>query len=80
MHLDEAIGNGPLGNLGNRKTMLSGMYMVFRYFLSVISLNRVKEMDEDLVRAFERIPYPEVVKVISDNTGFRLEELKNASK
>ena len=60
--------------------MLSGMYMVFRYFLSVISLNRVKEMDEDLVRAFERIPYPEVVKVISDNTGFRLEELKNASK
>ena len=47
---------------------------------SVISLNRVKDMDGDLVRAFERIPYSEVVKVISDNTGFRLEELKNASK
>ena len=85
LHLDEAIGNGPLGNLGNRKTMLSGMYMVFRYFLGVISHNRVKDMDGDLIRAFERIPYPEVVKVISDNTGFRLEEprleeLKNAAK
>lgn len=79
LHLDEAIGNGPLGNLGNRKTMLSGMYMVFRYFLGVISLNRVKEMDEYLFQAFERIPYPEVIQVISDNTGFRLEELKNAS-
>lgn len=78
LHLDEAIGNGPLGNLGNRKTMLSGMYMVFRYFLEIISTNRVKEMEEELLRAFERIPYPDVRKVIFDNTGFRLEEIKKS--
>lgn len=76
LHLDEAIGNGPLGNLGNRKTMLSGMYQVFRFFLGVVSVNRVKEMEEEMIQAFERIPYPEVIRVICDNTGFLLDEIK----
>lgn len=78
LHLDESISNGPLGDLGNRKNTLSGMYMVFRYFLGCISTNRVREMETLLVQSFERITYPEVVKVVTDNTGFQLEELKKA--
>lgn len=75
LHLDEAIGNGPLGNLGNRKTMLSGMYMVFKYFLNIISANRVKEMQEDVHKAFNRIPYSIVKRIVFDNSGFRIEDL-----
>lgn len=74
LNLDEAIGNGPLGNLGNRKTMLSGMYMVFKYFLGKISTNRVKEMEAELVRAFDRIPYQSVKTIILDNSGFNMEQ------
>lgn len=75
VNLDEAIGNGPLGYLGNRKTMLSGMYLVFKYFLGKISTNRVKEMEADLLRAFDRVPYQSVKDIISDNTGFRIENI-----
>lgn len=75
LNLDEAISNGPLGNLGNRKVMLSGMYMVFKYFLNKISANRVKEMQADLLKAFDRIPYQIVRTVIFENSGFRTEEI-----
>ena len=75
LNLDEAIGNGPLGNLGNRKVMLSGMYMVFKYFLNKISTNRVKEMQADLLRAFDRIPYQIVKTIIFNNSGFTIEEI-----
>ena len=75
MNLNEAIGNGPLGNLGNRKVMLSGMYMVFKYFLNKISTNRVKEMQADLLRAFDRIPYQIVKTIIFNNSGFTIEEI-----
>ena len=75
LNLDEAIGNGPLGNLGNRKVMLSGMYMVFKYFLNKISANRVKEMQADLLRAFDRIPYQIVKTIIFNNSGFTIEEI-----
>lgn len=75
INLDEAIGNGPLGDLGNRKTMLSGMYMVFKYFLSKISTNRVKEMQADLLKAFDRVPYQSVKNTISENSGFRIENI-----
>lgn len=60
--------------------MLSGMYQVFRFFLGVVSVNRVKEMEEEMIQAFERIPYPEVVRVICDNTGFLLDEIKKNKK
>lgn len=73
--LDEAIGNGPLGNLGSKKTMLSGMYLVFKYFLGKISTNRVKEMEADLLRAFDRIPYQDVKKIISDNSGLEIDNI-----
>lgn len=75
LNLDEAIGNGPLGNLGNRKVMLSGMYMVFKYFLNKISTNRVKEMQADLLRAFDRIPYQIVKTIVFNNSGFTIEEI-----
>lgn len=75
LNLNEAIGNGPLGNLGNRKVMLSGMYMVFKYFLNKISTNRVKEMQSDLLRAFDRIPYQIVKTIIFNNSGFTIEEI-----
>lgn len=75
LNLNEAIGNGPLGNLGNRKVMLSGMYMVFKYFLNNISTNRVKEMQADLLRAFDRIPYQIVKTIIFNNSGFTIEEI-----
>lgn len=75
LNLNEAIGNGPLGNLGNRKVMLSGMYMVFKYFLNKISTNRVKEMQADLLRAFDRIPYQIVKTIIFNNSGFTIEEI-----
>ena len=75
LNLNEAIGNGPLGNLGNRKVMLSGMYMVFKYFLNKISTNRVKEMQADLLRAFDRIPYQIVKTIVFNNSGFTIEEI-----
>ena len=75
LNLNEAIGNGPLGNLGNRKVMLSGMYMVFKYFLNKITTNRVKEMQADLLRAFDRIPYQIVKTIIFNNSGFTIEEI-----
>ena len=73
LNLDEAIGDGPIGNLGNRKTTLCGMYLVFKYLLGTISPNRVKEMEAELLKAFDRIPYKDVKNVIFNNSGFRIE-------
>ena len=75
LNLDEAIGSGPLGNLGNRKSMLSGMYMVFKYFLNKISPNRVKEMQADVLRAFDRISYQVVKNVVFNNSGFEIDNI-----
>ena len=54
---------------------LSGMYMVFKYFFNKISTNRVKEMQADLLRAFDRIPYQIVQTIIFNNSGFTIEEI-----
>lgn len=75
LKLDEAIGNGPLGNLGNKKAMLSGMYEVFKYLLNKISANRVKEMQADILRAFDRIPYTIVKNVVFNNSGIKIDEI-----
>ena len=75
MNLPEAISNGPLGNLGNRKTMLFGAYIVFKYLLGKVSANRVTEMKAKLLEAFDRVPYQIVKDIIFDNTGFRIEEI-----
>lgn len=75
LKLDVAISSGPLGNLGNHKTMLSGMYMVFKYFLNKISANRVKEMQAEILRAFDRIPYQIVKKIVFINSGIKIEDI-----
>lgn len=64
-----------MGNLGNHKTMLSGMYMVFKYFLNKISANRVKEMQADMLRAFDRIPYQIVKNIVINNSGIKIEDI-----
>ena len=69
-NLPEAIGNGPLGYLGNRKTSLSGAYMVFKYLLGRVSVNRMEEMRVKMNEAFDRIKYPIVKNVILNNSGF----------
>ena len=49
--------------------------MVFKYLLNKISANRVKEMQGEVLRAFNRIPYPIVKTVVFDNSGFKIEEI-----
>lgn len=75
INLDVAISSGPLGYLGNNKSTLFGMYLVFKYLLGKISSNRVKEMEVDLIKAFERIPYNEVKNIISNNSGMSIENI-----
>ena len=75
LNLDEAISDGPLGYLGNQKNSLFGIYSVFKYFLGRISSNRVKEMQAELLRAFDRVPYPSVKTIIFNNSGFNIEDI-----
>lgn len=75
MTLPQAIGDGLCGNLGNRRTMLFGAYKVFKYLLGRISENRVKEMQAELVDAFDRVSYSTVKNVIFNNSGFRMNEI-----
>lgn len=75
LNLPEAISSGPAGNLGNRKTMLSGAYIVFKYLLGTISKKRVDEMKSGLISAFDRITDKAVLEIILQNSGFNLDEL-----
>lgn len=75
MNLPEAISNGPVGNLGNRKTMLSGAYTVFKYLLGYVSKKRVDEMKSGLITAFDRVTDKAVRDIIINNSGFNLNEL-----
>ena len=79
LSLPEAISKGPLGDLGGRKTMLSGAYLVFRYFLQKISENRVIEMETKLQEAYNSIPYQCVKDVILHNSGLEEEEINKKS-
>lgn len=75
LKLDEAISSGPLGNLGNHKAMLSGMYMVLKYLLNKISANRVKEMQAEILKAFDRIPYQVVKNIVFNTSGIKVEDI-----
>lgn len=75
MNLTEAISNGPLGYLGNQKTMLSGAYNVFKYMLGRVSKNRVNEMKSGMIMAFDRVSYKPVMDVIINNSGLKKEDL-----
>jgi len=67
--LPQAIGCGPLGDLGNYKTNLAGAYMVLKYLLGVISQNRVTEMRASIIHAFDTVSYSEVKSIITNNSG-----------
>lgn len=75
MNLTEAISNGPLGYLGNQKTMLSGAYNVFKYMLGRVSENRVNEMISGMIMASDRVSYKPVMDVIINNSGLKKEDL-----
>lgn len=75
VNLSEAISSGPLGDLKNRKTMLSGAYMVFKYLLGQVSKNRVDEMKSGLISAFDRVTDKVVRDIIINNSGFDMENL-----
>ena len=79
LSLPKAISKGPLGDLYNRKTMLSGAYLVFRYFLEKRSKNRVKEMEEKLQEAYNFVPYQCVKNIILNNSGIKEEEINKKS-
>ena len=75
LRLPKAISKGPLGDLKVRKTMLSGAYCVFRYFLQKISENRVIEMETRLKEAYSCIPYQSVKDIILKTSGFTEEDV-----
>lgn len=73
--LPVAISYGPAGELGSRKTMLSGAYYVLKYILGCVSVNRQKDLVEDMRTAFGHIEDEEVMKILCDNSGFDIEKL-----
>ena len=75
LRLPKAISKGPLGDLNVRKTILSGAYFVFRYFLHKISENRVIEMKKKLAEAYNCIPYQCVKDIILNTSGFTEEDI-----
>ena len=75
LRLPKAISKGPLGDLKVRRTMLSGAYCVFRYFLQKISENRVIEMETRLKEAYSCIPYQSVKDIILKTSGFTEEDV-----
>lgn len=76
LRLTKGIGNGPLkfDNIKDR-TNLMGTYNVLKYFLSIISNNRVIELKAEMLKAFDRIPYNNVINIIEDKTGISIEKL-----
>ena len=74
-NLPVAISNGPAGDLGSRKTMLSGAYYVLKYILGCVSSNRQRNLVEDMHKAFDNIDDEVVKKIICDNSGFDIEKL-----
>ena len=62
----------------NRKLaqmLKGGVIMDVKYLLGRISENRVKEMQAELVDAFDRVSYSTVKNVIFNNSGFRMNEI-----
>lgn len=75
MNLPEAVSDGPLGNLGARKTMLSGAYMAFKYILNCISTKNAKSMSEDIKCAFKEVKSEKVKQIILNNSGLDINNL-----
>lgn len=56
-------------------TNLSGTYEVFKFLLGQVSKNRVEEMRISLKKAFESVKDPNVMMIISQNTGIDAKNL-----
>ena len=56
-------------------TNLSGTYEVFKFLLGQVSKNRVEEMCISLKKAFESVKDPNVMMIISQNTGIDAKNL-----
>lgn len=74
LNLPEAISNGPIGYLGNRKTMLAGAYEVLSFLLGQVSENRKREMDDELRKAFRRVDSEKIEQIILGCTGLTKEK------
>ncbi|WP_278814838.1 Abi family protein [Leyella stercorea] len=74
-NLPVAISNGPAGDLGSRKTMLSGAYYILKYILGKVSTNRQHDLVDDMRRAFDNVEFEIVKKIICDNSGFDINTL-----
>lgn len=75
LSLPEAISKGPIGNLGNKKTMLAGAYEVLSYLLGIVSANRKNDMDMELKKAFLHVKSEKVEQIIINCSGFSKEKL-----
>lgn len=75
LDLSQAIGGGPLGNLGNNKTNLAGVYFVLKYLLEKISRNRVVELQASMLEIFEKVPYTVLRDIISNCSGLKKDNL-----
>lgn len=75
LKLHNPVGGGPLGDLGNQRTMLAGAYFVLRYFLKYVSQNRVNEMKEDMKTAYSRIEYKNIIDLVQETSGLKIEDL-----
>lgn len=62
-------------NIPYKRTMVAGAYVIFKYLLKQVSANRVTEMKADLLKAYERIPYPIVRNVVLNNSGLIINEI-----
>lgn len=61
--------------MGNRKTMLSGAYYKLKCILGKVSTNRLRDLVDDMRRAFDNVEFEIVKKVICDNSGFDINSL-----
>ena len=61
--------------MGNRKTMLSGAYYILKCILGKVSTNRLRDLVDDMRRAFDNVEFEIVKKVICDNSGFDINSL-----
>ena len=61
--------------MGNRKTMLSGAYYILQCILGKVSTNRLRDLVDDMRRAFDNVEFEIVKKIICDNSGFDINSL-----
>ena len=69
MHLPQPIRDSKWLKPGERKTKLSGAYMVLNYMLGVVSANRRDDLTKEMKAIFSGIKLPEVRDVIENCSG-----------